>query len=494
MSASASEGIDTSSPRFKLALRQELLRLNAPRMLAFCITFAVLQALTLLASSGFSMTPVIEIAQLAQSLGGIWLSFKIVAIILGVVYALLFGLMTSQVIHSFRLRNSLFQTCLVALTLLQFVVLALELSNPVFMSVELSSFPLSLINCLVYVLMLGILPLVPRLQSILYLGVFTLLYAFCLSLSLQAFLSHMAPVAPDLQLHSFAASLYVLIVVAVLAASLCASWLSFGLVEKNVIAKAELEQQRVELETLIEARTIEYKEKARTAEVSNLAKTRFLTRVSHEMRTSMNTISGMVFLAKETEDPASRRESLEAIDQASQKLKSIVDNIIDTTKIELDFAGDDFNQDFALLSSDTAAPLLKNEPVQAPDLTGFNILIVEDLETNRLVLREFLKDTNATVEEAVNGKEAVEMFAVSAEGHYCFIFMDLLMPEMNGHDATRAIRKMERADAAIVPIVAVSANAFKEDIEASLAAGMDAHIAKPIEQSTIFRTLNERLT
>jgi len=86
------------------------------------------------------------------------------------------------------------------------------------------------------------------------------------------------------------------------------------------------------------------------------------------------------------------------------------------------------------------------------------------------------------------------MFAASPQNHYSFIFMDLLMPEMNGYDATRAIRKMERSDAAEIPIVAVSANAFKEDIEASLAAGMDVHLAKPVEQATIFRVLIERLS
>jgi CheY-like chemotaxis protein len=128
-----------------------------------------------------------------------------------------------------------------------------------------------------------------------------------------------------------------------------------------------------------------------------------------------------------------------------------------------------------------------------PDLTGKHSLSVEDIEINRLVLAELLAETNAEVDEAVDGMDAVEKFKGSPEGYYCFVFMDLLMPNMNGHDAARCIRNLDRADAASVPIVALSANAYPEDINQSIAAGMNSHLTKPVDFAEIMRTLAEKI-
>jgi CheY-like chemotaxis protein len=128
-----------------------------------------------------------------------------------------------------------------------------------------------------------------------------------------------------------------------------------------------------------------------------------------------------------------------------------------------------------------------------PNLAGRTILVVDDIKTNRIILRTFLLETAATIEEAADGDEALTLFAAAPVGHYDFIFMDLLMPNMHGHAATRAIRNLERADATTVPIVAVTACAFQDDIEESLAAGMDAHLAKPIDFAVIMRVLSEKL-
>ncbi|MDR1961860.1 MAG: response regulator [Gracilibacteraceae bacterium] len=143
------------------------------------------------------------------------------------------------------------------------------------------------------------------------------------------------------------------------------------------------------------------------------------------------------------------------------------------------------------LSLDKAEMPAESDPLP-PDLSGKRILSVEDIEINRIVLAELLAETHAEVDEAADGAEAVEKFKNSPEGYYCFIFMDLLMPNMNGHDATRSIRALNRADAARVPIVALSANAYQEDIDQALRAGMDAHLAKPVDYAALMRILTEK--
>jgi signal transduction histidine kinase/CheY-like chemotaxis protein len=128
-----------------------------------------------------------------------------------------------------------------------------------------------------------------------------------------------------------------------------------------------------------------------------------------------------------------------------------------------------------------------------PDLSGKHILSVEDIEINRMVLHELLSETKAEIDEAVDGLEAVEKFKASPPGYYDFILMDLLMPNMNGHEAARNIRALDRPDAATVPIVALSANAYQEDISQAVAAGMDSHLAKPVDFAALMRILAEKI-
>ena len=90
---------------------------------------------------------------------------------------------------------------------------------------------------------------------------------------------------------------------------------------------------------------------------------------------------------------------------------------------------------------------------------------------------------------AENGRIAVEMFAKSTEGYYDAILMDMRMPEMDGLEATRTIRAMGRADAKTIPIIALTANAFDEDVQRSMQAGLDAHLSKPVEPEALFDTL-----
>ena len=94
---------------------------------------------------------------------------------------------------------------------------------------------------------------------------------------------------------------------------------------------------------------------------------------------------------------------------------------------------------------------------------------------------------------AANGKEAVELFEQSPPGTYALIFMDVMMPVMNGYEATKAIRSLDRADAGTVPVIAMTANAFAEDVNDALNAGMNEHMAKPLETEVINRVLGRWL-
>ena len=124
-------------------------------------------------------------------------------------------------------------------------------------------------------------------------------------------------------------------------------------------------------------------------------------------------------------------------------------------------------------------------------LKGFHILLVEDNELNMEIAETLLSEHGAEVTEAWNGKEAVEIFKASGPHTFDIIVMDIMMPELNGHEAAAMIRSMERLDAQTVPIIAMSANSFKDDIQRSMDAGMNGHISKPVDPAHLCAALNE---
>ncbi len=151
--------------------------------------------------------------------------------------------------------------------------------------------------------------------------------------------------------------------------------------------------------------------------------------------------------------------------------------------------GSIFKFDLRLQKSDRKISARKEASFEL-DLSGNRILLAEDIEINRLIIRELLSSTKIIIDEATDGREAVEIFENSKEGYYDLIFMDIQMPEMDGYEAARSVRSLKRRDAGNVPIIAMTANAYSEDIKQALDAGMNAHVAKPIDVQTLFNTLN----
>lgn len=120
----------------------------------------------------------------------------------------------------------------------------------------------------------------------------------------------------------------------------------------------------------------------------------------------------------------------------------------------------------------------ENEP---GNITGTRILLVDDNELNREIATTLLSDAGAEITEALNGKQAVEIFSENRPGTFDVILMDVMMPVMNGYEATRRIRGLEREDAGKIPVIAMTANAFAEDIDKAKKAGMNAHLSKPLD-------------
>ena len=138
-------------------------------------------------------------------------------------------------------------------------------------------------------------------------------------------------------------------------------------------------------------------------------------------------------------------------------------------------------------------PKIDDDPMEHLSLKGKKALLAEDNNLNMEIARFQLEQEEIEVFTASNGKEAVEMFEASQPGFYDIILMDIMMPVMDGLEATRHIRSMNRRDAMTIPIVAMSANAFQEDVEKSLAAGLNEHLTKPLDEKKLTETMKKYL-
>ena len=148
------------------------------------------------------------------------------------------------------------------------------------------------------------------------------------------------------------------------------------------------------------------------------------------------------------------------------------------------------------LSGDYAADDEQEQSGSAPELdfSKLRLLLVEDNEINREIATMVLEDAGFQLETAVNGKEAVEKVSAAQPGWFDAVLMDVQMPVMNGYEATRAIRALPDPALARIPIIAMTANAFSEDIKAAQEAGMNAHVAKPLDVPNLLQTITEQVT
>ena len=127
-------------------------------------------------------------------------------------------------------------------------------------------------------------------------------------------------------------------------------------------------------------------------------------------------------------------------------------------------------------------------------LAGKRILMAEDVDQNAEILEDLLMLEDMECERAANGEEAIAMFNRNPENYYDAILMDVRMPIMDGLEATKRIRALSRKDAAFIPIIAMTANVFDEDVRQSLEAGMNAHLSKPIEPERLYAALRNYIS
>ena len=135
----------------------------------------------------------------------------------------------------------------------------------------------------------------------------------------------------------------------------------------------------------------------------------------------------------------------------------------------------------------------EQQDVSEKSIKGRHILLVEDNELNMEIAEFMLRNEGAVVTKAWNGQEAVEIFKKSRPGEIDVILMDIMMPVMNGYEVAKIIRSMGREDAKVIPIIAMTANAFTEDRLRAKEAGMNEHIAKPVDANKLVKAIHELL-
>lgn len=171
-------------------------------------------------------------------------------------------------------------------------------------------------------------------------------------------------------------------------------------------------------------------------------------------------------------------------------VKSLVDKMNGTLEIQSEKGrGSTFTVTipFEIASSADIADSL--EYTEHADIHGVRILLAEDNALNREIAHTLLEENGAVITEAVDGRQALELFRDSAPGTFNVILMDVMMPNMDGLMATREIRKLLRPDAAEIPVIAMTANAFYEDIQHTRQAGMNAHLSKPLDMKKVISTI-----
>ncbi len=149
------------------------------------------------------------------------------------------------------------------------------------------------------------------------------------------------------------------------------------------------------------------------------------------------------------------------------------------------------NQEELPREAEAAGEAAQPEGEELVSIAGRRVLMAEDVEQNAEILGDLLELEDVLYEHATNGAEALRLFSEKPVGYFDAVLMDVRMPVMDGLEATRRIRALPREDADTIPIIAMTANVFDEDVENTRAAGMNAHLGKPVEPEVLYQTLGE---
>lgn len=171
-------------------------------------------------------------------------------------------------------------------------------------------------------------------------------------------------------------------------------------------------------------------------------------------------------------------------------VKALVDKMGGTIRVQSEVnVGTEFVVEIPFEIAEEKDVVVEKMELDQASVEGVKILIAEDNELNMEIATELLKESGAIITQVTNGKDAVEMFVDNPPGTFDVILMDIMMPVLNGLEATKAIRVLERKDAMEIPIIALTANAFFDDIQKSREAGMNAHLAKPFDIEKMIQTI-----
>jgi CheY-like chemotaxis protein len=201
---------------------------------------------------------------------------------------------------------------------------------------------------------------------------------------------------------------------------------------------------------------------------------------------------GKIFEAFSQENSSSSRTTYQGTGLGMAITKRFVDMMGGTIQVQSQQGvGTCFTVDLPFdIDPDKKAEVEVPEEEEDIDLEGMRVLLVEDNELNIEIAQEILEDEGVIVTTAENGKIAVDTFTNAPAGSFDAILMDIMMPVMNGHEATKTIRASEHPEAKTIPIIAMTANAYAEDVQAAFEVGMNEHIAKPIDLDRLFSVLN----
>lgn len=214
------------------------------------------------------------------------------------------------------------------------------------------------------------------------------------------------------------------------------------------------------------------------------ARESFLVNMSHDLRSHLNSILGMTSAIEDVRDIDKLHGAIDRIALVSMDMLTMLDDILDMSGIESLDGCDRLMTPAAAPQRQEMKIAMREARVESARLLrsigGCTVLLVEDIDLHREIVQLFLEGTGISIDVAADGREAVEMFGRDPE-RYSLILMDVNLPVMGGYEAARAIRALPNEHARSIPMIAMTANALIEDENLSFAAGMNAHITKPLD-------------